>query len=98
MDSLLILISALTASIAALTEVLKGLLAKAAPSLTVNPKILSLIASVLVGLGVYFAFAPENGGLVGALLFAFLSSAGVYDHAIKPVKEFWAAIRGYIGK
>jgi hypothetical protein len=93
MENLEFLISGLIAAIVTLTEFLKGLLAKFAPKLEISPRVLSWISAALVGAGAYFTIKPDSGGMLGALLFSFLASAGVYDHAIKPVKVIWQELK-----
>lgn len=98
MENLDSMIYALIAAIVTLAEFLKGILAKFAPNLNLSPRVISWVSGILVAAGAYLTITPDSGGLVGALLFSFLASAGVYDHAIKPVKYIWQELKGIFAR
>lgn len=94
MESFEMLLASLIAGISVLTEVLKGLFAKFLPKVEFSPKFLTVVSAAITGAAVFLVFKPEFGGYAGALLMAFLSSSGLYDHILKPIKEIIARLRG----
>lgn len=93
MENIDALFAGIVAAITLITEGLKYLIAKISPKLDINPRILQWIAGALVIAGVIVFYRPETGGKIGALLFAFLSSSGVYDHFIQPLKNIIESIK-----